>query len=113
MVLTIDESGPIPIAKLTGEWRATEEQECQEELHLLVATAGAKLIIELSGLQMIDSSGLAVLISVVTHARLSKARVILVAPSPFVAGVFEVTHLDRWFDVCRDVDEAARRLSGD
>ena len=59
---------------------------------------------------MIDSSGLAALISVVTHARLSRARVVLLAPSPFVAGVFGVTNLDRWFEICADLDEAARLL---
>ncbi|MFH0983134.1 MAG: STAS domain-containing protein [Planctomycetota bacterium] len=112
MMLTIDKSGPFPVAKMTGEWRATDGHEYRDELHPLVATAGAKLAIDLSGLHLIDSSGLAVLINVVTHARLANARVILVAPSPFIAGVFEVTRLNTWFDICRDLGEAAKLLRG-
>ncbi|MCK4658944.1 MAG: STAS domain-containing protein [Phycisphaerae bacterium] len=113
MVLKIDNSGVIPVAKLIGEWRATDAQEYENELHPLVAEAGAKLIIDLGKLEMIDSSGLAALISVVTHARLSNAQVVLVAPSAFVGGVFEVTRLDHWLDICRTLDEAARKLGVD
>ena len=47
---------------------------------------------------MIDSSGLSSLISLVTRARLTKGRVVLVSPSPFVAGIFRMTHLDHWYD---------------
>ncbi|MCP4592589.1 MAG: STAS domain-containing protein [bacterium] len=110
MNLTIDQSGSIPIARLAGEWRATDDQEYQDDLHPLVAQAGSKLIIDLSELSMIDSSGLAALISVVTHARLSGARVVLVRPTPFVSGVFETTNLDGWFEVCPDTKQAGELL---
>ena len=110
MVVKIDKSGAFPVANLTGEWRATDGHEYQDQLHPLVAEAGATLAIDLSGLEMIDSSGLASLISVVTHARLSHARVVLLAPAPFVAGVFRVTNLDQWFEICADLDEAAGML---
>ena len=113
MVLTIDRSGAFPVAKLTGEWRATDGQDYRDELHPLVAEAGAKLVLDLSGLRMIDSSGLAALISVVTHARLSHARAMLLAPSPFVAGVLGITNLDQWFEICADLDEVARLLDND
>jgi anti-sigma B factor antagonist len=111
MQLNIDKSGPFAVARLTGEWRGTDGRVGLEELHPLVASAGAKLAIDVSNLKMIDSSGLAGLISVVTHARLAEARTVLVGPSAFVAGVFDVTRLSDWFDVCNDMDEAARVLS--
>ena len=111
MLLTIDKSGAFPVARMTGEWRATDEQEYRDELHPLVAETGARLIIDLSGLEMIDSSGLAELIGVVTHARLAGARVLLLAPSGFVLGVLEITNLDKWFEICADLDEAAKLLA--
>ena len=49
MRLTIDKSGAFPVARMTGEWRATDEQEYRDELHPLVAETGARLIIDLSG----------------------------------------------------------------
>jgi len=111
MDLTIDNSGPFPVATLSGEWRATGEEGFQNKLHPLVAEAGARLVIDVSRLGMIDSSGLSELISVVTHARLARARVVLVAPSPFVAEVLETTNLNNWFEICADMEEAAGLLS--
>lgn len=111
MKLSIDRSGPIPVAVLEGEWRPTREENIELQLHPLVAEAGARLIIDLSRLDMIGSSGLSALISVVTHARLARSRVILVAPSPFVAGVLETTNLDTWFEICADREAATRVLS--
>jgi hypothetical protein len=40
-----------------------------------------------------------------------EGRVILVGPSAFVRGVMEVTQLDQWFEVCDDLDKAARRFA--
>jgi anti-sigma B factor antagonist len=112
MILTLEKSGPIAIARLSGEWRGTDGQETLDALHPTVAETGAKLILDLGGLTMIDSSGLAALISVVTHARLCHARVVLAAPNAFVSGVFEVTRLDRWFEVAESVAAATAQLSG-
>ena len=112
MILTIDRSLAFPVVKLTGDWRSTDGGDYLETLHGLVAEPGSCLAIDMSGLKMLDSSGLSVLINLVTRARLSRSRVVLVAPTPFVSGVFEVTHLDRWFDLCEDLPQAARVLEG-
>lgn len=113
MELTIDKTGPFPVACLSGEWRATSGDDFQGQLHSLVAEAGAKLAIDVSGLTMIDSSGLGTLISVVTHARLAQARVVVVNPSAFVRGVFEVTNLDQWFELCESLEAAAALLASE
>ena len=110
MNLTIDQSGSFPVAKMSGEWRSSDGEDHHETLHALVAEPDARLAIDLSGLKMLDSHALSVLINLGTRARLSRARMVLVAPSPFVAGVFEVTRLDRWFDLCADSTQAARML---
>ena len=111
MTLTIEQTGPFPVARLMGEWRSTDDQNYHDELHGLVTGPGAKLAIDLSGLNMLDSGGLSVLINLVRRARTKESRVVLVAPSPFVAGVFEVTRLDRWFDLCPDMQKAAEHLA--
>jgi hypothetical protein len=46
----------------------------------------------------------------VNRARMSAGAVVLVAPSPFVSGVFQVTRLNEWFDVCADLTEAGKKL---
>ena len=72
-----------------------------------MAIPDSLLAVELSGLESIDSSNLSVLINLATRARLAGASVVLVAPSPFVRGILEVTRLITWFDVCDSVEDVA------
>jgi anti-anti-sigma regulatory factor len=46
-----------------------------------------------------------------TRARLGQGRLILVNPSAFVRSILEVTQLDRWFEICDNLEEAANRLA--
>ncbi len=97
------------LVRCAGEFRADDGVSMHDELHPLIAEAGTGLVVDLSGVSWIDSGGLSHLISLVTHSRLSKSRVVLAAPSPFVAGVLEVTGLDSWFEVAEDADSAGQR----
>ena len=111
MELRIDNTGPYPVARLWGEIRSEDAPTFVEEIHPLVAQSDSKLAIDLSGVSFLDSTGLASLINVVTRARLASGRTILVSPTPFVAGVFEVTNLDQWFEIAGNLDEAAKCFS--
>ena len=104
----IDKDGPFVIAHLSGELTASDSEGVIENLHEYVAGKGLKLAIDLSDVSLIDSSGLNALVNLVNHARLGESAVILVAPTPFVSGIFSVTRLDTWFDICADLDEASR-----
>jgi anti-anti-sigma factor len=110
MDLQIDTSGAYAVALLSGEIRSEDATGFVEALHPLVAESGARLAIDLSGVEWLDSTGLTSLINVATRARLSQARVVFVAPTPFVTGVLEVTNLDKWFEIAPDHDTAARIL---
>ena len=107
----IDTSGPFVLAKLCGDLRSPDTEQFTEDLQDHVSGDHAKLVIDLTGLTMIDSTGLSALISLVTRARLSQGRVLLVAPPPLVSGVLNVTRLDTWFDICHTLDEASRRFT--
>ncbi len=110
MELKVDTSRAFPVACASGEIRSEDMQLFLDELHPLVAESGARLAVDLSGVTFVDSTGLTCLINLVTRARLSGARAVLVAPTSFVAGVFEVTNLDRWFEIVGSLDEARTRL---
>ncbi|MBU0717942.1 MAG: STAS domain-containing protein [Planctomycetes bacterium] len=110
MDLRIDSSGSFPLAIVSGELTDTDAGELTEALHDLVAGERAKLAIDLAGLQSLNSSGLSALIGLVTRARLGDGQVILIAPTPFVAGVLSATRLDTWFDICATLDDATRLL---
>ncbi len=107
----IDSGGAFPIARVTGELTGSGNEGFVEDLHPLVCSDGAKIVLELSGVNMIDSSGLSSIMNIVSRARLTQGIVVLVAPSPFVSGVFSATRLDAWLDICRTVEEAVTRLN--
>ena len=111
MEIQVDSSGSFPVAKITGELSGTEVERFTDELHEFVAGQGATLAADLSSLDLIDSQGLAALMNLVTRARLSGGKVVLVKPSAFVKGIFHVTRLDTWFDICDSLEEAEKRLA--
>ena len=111
MELQVDRNGPFPVARLSGELTSQDARTLSDSLYDFVAGRGAKLAIDLSALESIDSSGLSALISLVTRARLGGGQVVLVAPTSFVSGVFNVTRLDTWFDISPDLAVAARQLA--
>ena len=99
------------IATLAGELCATTTEHFADELQEYAAGADAKVVLDLSQVDMIDSRGLSAMINLVTRARLSHGRVILVGPKPLVAGVLNVTRLDTWFEICGSIESAKDALS--
>ena len=112
MEMKIESSGDIRVARLSGALDVGEEAVLAETLQPLVGEPESKLAIEMTGMTNINSLGLGELINVVIRARLSRSRVVLVAPSPYVRSVFEVTRLDRWFEIVDDLDVAFAALKG-
>jgi anti-sigma B factor antagonist len=109
--LAIEEHDGFTLARISGNLSAHNAPELTDALADHAFGTNARLAIELSELTVLDSSGLGVLIHIVTRARMTGGRVLLVAPSTFVSGVLNVTRLDAWFDICESIDEAAHRFS--
>ncbi len=111
MDLQIDSTGPFTLAKVSGELTGQDVEQFTEELYGFVAGQAATLALDLSALDLIDSKGLAALIDLSTRARLSYGKMVLVQPPAFVMGIFDVTRLSTWLDICGSVEEVAERLS--
>lgn len=110
MAIRFNEHDDMMVATLTGALGAADAPALTEALSDHAFGENARLAIDISGLTALDSAGLSVLIHVVTRARMTGGRVVLVSPSTFVEGVLSVTRLDTWFDICDTLDEAAMRL---
>jgi anti-anti-sigma factor len=98
------------LVALRGELRREASQMLEEKLHPLIAEKGSAMVIDLTGMPTVDSSGLSQLIGLATHARLSESRVVLFGPTAFVAGLFELTRLNTWFDIAADEAGAVAML---
>lgn len=110
MDLRITNNGSFRVAHLAGELSTNDAEQLIESLADSAFEPGARLAIDLSRLQSLDSNGLSALIHLVTRSRMNRGRVILVAPAAFVKSIFSVTRLDAWFDLCDTLEEAGRQL---
>lgn len=73
-----------------------------------VAERGVKhLIINLSKVEYLDSTGLGVLIGGLKRLREGKGNLVLVGPGMRILRIFEITGLDKIFDIYPTVEEAA------
>ncbi len=105
-----DGTGTVVVARLCGVLDAEGTEKFTASLENYIPGIGAALLVDLSQVELIDSSGLGALIKIVTRARLRQGQVIIVAPTAFVRGVFEATRLDTWFDICTTLEAALDRL---
>jgi len=67
-----------------------------------------RVVIDLSGVEMIDAAGLGALISVALAAQASQCWVTLAAPSNLIRQLLEVTKLTSVFEVHPTLDAATR-----
>lgn len=102
---TREGDGPAVVV-LRGELDVTEAANVAASLTTLAAS-GRDVIIDLEGLEFIDSSGLAALAYARQHARRAGYDVLLVAPQQQVLRILAVTRLLDVFAVHACVDEAA------
>lgn len=80
------------------------------ELRVILRGVQAKkpdlVVIDLSGVTYMDSSGLATLVESMRAAKTGGGRLILADMTPRVRDIFEIAHLDQFFSIVESVDAA-------
>jgi anti-sigma B factor antagonist len=94
------------VVVLRGELDVTEAASVAAAL-TEVAARERQIIVDLAGLEFIDSSGLAALVRVRKHARHAGGDLLLAAPQQQVLRVLAVTRLIEVFSVHACVEDAA------
>lgn len=104
--LSTPEGGGHAVVVLRGELDVTEAANVAASL-AVVAASGRDVIVDLEGLEFIDSSGLAALVLGRQHARRAGFELLLAAPQAQVLRMLAITRLIDVFAVHARVDEAA------
>lgn len=79
-------------------------------LHELIDKNIKHVIIDMKDVEMINSSGLGMLVSGLSTLKKQTAEMILVNVPSKVAGLLEMTHLDKVFRIFGSIDEATKKL---
>ena len=107
MELKIIEKNDAAIIELTGKLIGGPfMQDMSETLHKLLDESKKTVIVDMSGVSMMTSTGMGVLISGYTTMKNGDGSLKLANVSDRVAGLLAITNLDKVFEYYSSVDEA-------
>ncbi|MFQ5595365.1 MAG: STAS domain-containing protein [Anaerolineae bacterium] len=106
MQIKIEPNGMTLVAVVAGDVDAATAPELREKFDELLAEGQQNFVIDLSGVGFMDSSGLAALVQLFKRVRIGHGDVRLCGLQPEVQRVFELTRLDRVFDLFPDRSQA-------
>ena len=105
------DSGTRVIA-VTGEIHVTTAPEFSQRLNDAIAAGARSVVIDMSGVEFIDSTGLSVLLNGLRRVTRNDGKLSLVVSNPTVLRLFEITKLDSTFDIQSTRDAALARVQG-
>ena len=106
MQITATQEKDILLLALTGRLDAFGAPQLRQRLDEAIAEGQVRLIVDLSEVALVDSSGLGALVGGLKRVRQNGGDLKLVGLQPTARIVFELTRLDRAFDIADDVKAA-------
>ncbi len=103
---TTDHDGTA-VLSLSGELVFETARKVERELRNIEERKPTTLAIDLSGLSMIDSTGLALVVSADSRARGEGRRLVVIEGPDSVQRVFRMTRLDDRLDIVPTIEAAA------
>lgn len=105
-VMSEDRDGLVHVA-LVGELDLSTVAKVQEELRRVEASSPATLVVDLSKLTFLDSTGLRCIVTADERARAEGRRIVIVRGPDAVQRVFAITRLEERLEMVDDVDSVA------
>jgi anti-sigma B factor antagonist len=100
------------IIAVSGEIHVSTAPEFSRRLNAAIAKGKTAVVLDLTGTEFIDSTGLSVLLNGLRRVTRQRGRMALVCINPTVLRLFEITRLDSTFDIRRTRDEALQAVRG-
>ncbi len=100
----------LPIIELEGEVDVYTAPQLKQQMISLLEGGARQMIVDLTKVEYLDSTALGVLIGGLKRMREMDGNMVLVCPSPRIRRVFEITGLDKIFDIHNTAQEAQEAL---
>jgi len=94
-----------------GKINALIADEIRDGINKVFDNSNSKVIIDLKGVEYIDSSGLGCFLSVMKTARNNYGILKFANPEPRVSELFEMLHLNTVFQIYSDIDSCLRSFN--
>jgi anti-sigma B factor antagonist len=111
MELSVHDNHGVTVVMVSGEIDAGNSAQLGEELDHLLTEGIRKLVIDLGKVGFMNSSGLATLVRYYKRVRSNYGDISLAALQPRVRQAFQLTRLDRVFELQPDVAKAVQRFT--
>ena len=95
---------------VAGEIDAHTANQLARELVAITESGRLRVVVDLSGVQLLDSSGVGVLIAGLERVRSRGGELRLAGAAPTVRRVFDITGLNGYLPVDDTVDDALRAM---
>ncbi len=96
------------VLRLRGEIDLENSPQLRERLLDIVQQQPPRMIVDLTGVSYMDSSGVGTLVELKRNLERSGGRLVLVGLQPRVRSVFEITQLDKFFVIAASLAEARK-----
>ena len=94
------------VCYVSGEVDINQSPDIKRDFDKLISKKEPKIVIDLSKVTYVDSSGLATLVEILKKMKQYGGRMKLAGLSPKVKSLFEITKLDKLFEIALTEDEA-------
>jgi anti-sigma B factor antagonist len=98
------------VISVSGEIHVTTAPEFSQRLNDAIAAGTRGVVIDMSGVEFIDSTGLSVLLNGLRRVTRANGRLALVVSNPTVLRLFQITKLDSTFDIQPTREAALERV---
>lgn len=108
-----EQQGAVTVLSLRGNLDALTAPELRREIDTLVAERRSPVVLDLSGLELVDSSGVGSIVSLLKRMRMltppGEVKIADLRGQPLQ--IFQLLRLHRAFDICPSVADAVARLA--
>ena len=112
LVLSTSQVGDLAVVTVSGEVDLDTASQLGDHALEAVRDVAPHVVLDLTGVSFMDSTGLKVLLSIQRRAELAGGSFTVVGPSRSVRKILALTGLDQTFAIYETVDEASSARSG-
>lgn len=106
LIMDVQQREGAAIVVLAGEVDFNQSHKLLDALNVVVERRPQRLVVDLSAVEYMDSSGLGTLVKVFQQVNAYKGKMVLVGMNERVRSAFQITRLDQFFAIHQTVDEA-------
>ena len=108
MEIQVREDGKVQILACQGRMDAQVSGLLKEHIQGLLDKGATELVLDLDGLEFLDSSGLGAIVSCLRRIKEKKGEIKLAGLRPEVRSIFDITRVSRLFHICENAADAVR-----